>query len=101
MSQDYEAPARAITSGMLGMKLWVITTKAVVDRGRIAPLLQAHLEHQVRLEKEEVMFGAGPLHNPNGSRGSHATVRFGGRVDETGRLAVAIDPKPPCSMGTL
>jgi hypothetical protein len=48
MAQDYDAAARAMTSGMLGMKLWVITTRTVVDREKTAPLLKAHLEHQVR-----------------------------------------------------
>ncbi len=92
MSQDYETAARTMTSAMLGMKLWVITTKTVVDRDKIAPLLQAHLEHQVRLEKQGVMFGAGPLRNPDGSRADLGLIIIRAASAEEARQIADSDP---------
>lgn len=92
MSQDYEAAARTMTSAMLGMKLWVITTKTVVDRDKIAPLLQAHLDHQVRLEKQGVMFGAGPLRNPDGSRADLGLIVIRADGAEEARRIADSDP---------
>ena len=92
MSQDYEAAAHAMTAGMLGMKLWVITTKTVVDRDKAAPFLQAHLEHQVRLEKEGVMFGAGPLRNADGSRADLGLIVIRAASAEEARRIADSDP---------
>jgi uncharacterized protein YciI len=93
MSQeDYEAVARSMTSRMLGMKLWVITTTAVAERDKIAPLLQAHLEHQVRLEKQGIMFGAGPLSNPDGSRANIGLIIIRAANAEEARRIADSDP---------
>jgi uncharacterized protein YciI len=92
MSQDYEAAARTMTAGMLGMKLWVITTKTVVDREKAVPLLKAHLEHQVRLEKEGVMFGAGPLRHPDGSRADLGLIVIRAASAEEARRIADSDP---------
>jgi uncharacterized protein YciI len=92
MSQDYEAAARSMTSGMLGMKLWVITTRTVVEREKTLPYLQAHLEHQVRLEKEGVMFGAGPLRNADGSRADLGLIIVRAAGAEEARRIADSDP---------
>jgi uncharacterized protein YciI len=68
MADNQPAPANRLTAGMLGKPLWVIVTKAVVARDKVLPFLEAHLAHQVRLEKEGIMFAAGPLQNEDGSR---------------------------------
>jgi uncharacterized protein YciI len=92
MSQDYDTAARTMTSGMLGLKLWVITSKTVVDREKTAPLLQAHLEHQVWLEKEGVLFGAGPLRNPDGSRADLGLIVIRAASAEEARRIAESDP---------
>jgi uncharacterized protein YciI len=68
MTDDYVSTAIKLTAGMLGKSLWVVITKAVVEREKMLPFLEAHLAHQVRLEKEGIMFAAGPLQNEDGSR---------------------------------
>jgi len=92
MSQEYDAAARAMTSSMLGMKLWVITTRNVVDRENTAPLLQAHIDHQVRLEKDGVLFGAGPLRNPDGSRGDLGLIIIRAASAEEAKRIADSDP---------
>jgi len=52
---------------MLRKRLWVVITKAVAPPEELSKVLEAHLEHQIRQEKEGIMFGAGPLSNPDGS----------------------------------
>lgn len=57
----------ALRDKMLRKRLWVVITKAVAPREELDKVLEAHLHHQIRLEKEGIMFGAGPLSNADGS----------------------------------
>lgn len=59
--------AQQMAARMLGKQLYVVHTTPVAPREQIAALLPQHLEHQVRLEKSGVMFGAGPLANEDGT----------------------------------
>lgn len=59
--------AAELMQRMLKKRLWVIVTKAAASREQLSPVLGAHLEHQIRLEKDGILFGAGPLSNPDGS----------------------------------
>lgn len=62
------SPAAAeMHAKMLKMRLWVIITTAVAPREELDKVLEAHLLHQIRLEKAGIMFGAGPLSNADGS----------------------------------
>jgi len=51
---------------MLQKKLWVIITTNVREIDPEA--LQRHLAHQVKLEKQGIMFGAGPVYDTKGKR---------------------------------
>lgn len=51
---------------MLGKKLWVCITN-IVEGATVADIfdvLPAHLDHQVALEQDGIMFAAGPLQAP-------------------------------------
>jgi uncharacterized protein YciI len=67
MVLEYSPGALALSGKMLKKRLWVVITKAAAPPEKMSPLLEAHLQHQIRLEKEGIMFGAGPLSNPDGS----------------------------------
>ena len=67
MTVNHPPHIAALHERMLRKRLWVVITKAVAPREELAKLLEAHLRHQIRLEKEGIMFGAGPLSNPDGS----------------------------------
>lgn len=62
-----------LTSKMLGKELYVVTTTPARGPG-IHDLLPAHLEYQVRLEREGKLFGAGPLFDEG------EEVPFGGMI---------------------
>tara|TARA_B100001123_G_scaffold8800_1_gene10881 strand:+ start:4589 stop:4960 length:372 start_codon:yes stop_codon:yes gene_type:complete len=49
------------TADMLQKDLYVIFTKAVAPREKIMELLPKHLERQVELEKQGILFAAGPM----------------------------------------
>lgn len=49
------------TKGMLQKDLYVIFTRPVAPRDKIMELLPKHLERQVELEKQGILFAAGPM----------------------------------------
>ncbi len=59
MSEQTSAP-RPMTSGFLGKEVYVVTTRPV-GQPISREMMQKHLENQVALEKEGIMFAAGPL----------------------------------------
>lgn len=67
MALEYSPTAAALRDRMLKKRLWIVITKAVATPEAMSRLLEAHLQHQIRLEKEGIMFGAGPLSNADGS----------------------------------
>ncbi|MEQ1649011.1 MAG: YciI family protein [Hyphomicrobiaceae bacterium] len=64
---DHSPHLKALWDKMLRKRLWVVITTAVAPREEIEKVLEAHLVHQIRLEKEGIMFGAGPLSTADGS----------------------------------
>ncbi len=56
-----EKSREELTANMYGKKLWVCITRAAKPREEIMKHIEPHLRHQIRLEKEGIMFGAGPL----------------------------------------
>jgi uncharacterized protein YciI len=64
---DVIEPVQQMTRKMLGKQFYVIHTTPIAPRDQIMAMLPAHLEHQVRLEKAGIMFGAGPMIEEDGS----------------------------------
>jgi uncharacterized protein len=57
-----------LTKNFLGKELYVIHTTPVATREELDKLLPEHLAHQIRLEKQGIMFAAGPLAGEDGAR---------------------------------
>ena len=57
---DEQALQERITS-YLGKELYVIFSKPEVPPEKVREVSPAHLDHQVRLEKEGILYGAGPV----------------------------------------
>ena len=49
------------TADMLRKDLYVIFTRPVAPKEKIMELLPKHLERQVELEKQGILFAAGPM----------------------------------------
>ena len=62
---------------MLGKTFFAILTEAALDTTpeQLRATLPAHLDHQVKLEKEGVLFAAGPLDAEDGSRRGLIVIR--------------------------
>ncbi|MDE0060135.1 MAG: YciI family protein [Defluviicoccus sp.] len=62
---------------MLGKTFFAILTEAApgTTRERLGATLPAHLDHQVRLEQEGILFAAGPLDAEDGSRRGLIVIR--------------------------
>ena len=94
---DYTGAAKALHDKMLGKKLWVVVTRAVAAPEELRKHLAAHLEHQIKLEKTGIMFGAGPLTNADGTpSGTGMIIIRAADADEARRIA---DQDPFHSLG--
>lgn len=52
-------------AGMLRKQLWVVVTKAIKPPEEVRKHFKAHLDYQIGIEKQGIMYGAGPC-NPAG-----------------------------------
>ena len=64
MDQRENREVEALHERMLRKQLWVIITKRVAPPEDVRKHLKAHLEHQISLEKQGIMYGAGPATVP-------------------------------------
>ena len=65
--------------GTLGKTLYVIHTapRAGVSPDQLAAVLPSHLEHQVRIERDGILFAAGPMQTEDGGRRGLIIIRAG------------------------
>jgi uncharacterized protein YciI len=75
----------------LGKNFYVVITTPTAPREKLEPLIPAHLANQVRLEKEGIMFAAGPLTKEDGTRHGGMFVLRANSFDEARAIADA-DP---------
>ena len=92
MALHSSAGAKALHDRMLGKKLWVVTTKAVGSREQLDQHLEAHLRHQISLEKAGIMFGAGPLANADGTPSGTGMIIIRAETAEAARAIADLDP---------
>ena len=79
--------------GMLRKNLYVIFTTPINGLGPVMQNLEAHLQYQVRIEQEGVMFGAGPFFADNESdwNGEGMVIVRAQSMSDANRIAAA-DP---------
>lgn len=66
MTQEPKMPWQELvelcnTKGLLAKQLWVISSKPTNGLGPILDNLEEHLAYQTKLERDGIMFAAGPL----------------------------------------
>lgn len=92
MALQYSAGAKALHDKMLGKKLWVVITTAVAPPEQLSQHLEAHLQHQIRLEKSGIMFGAGPLSNADGTPSGTGMIIIRAETADDARRIADQDP---------
>jgi uncharacterized protein len=71
MVMTEDARAAELMGKMLRKKLYVMIAKPLVPPEKLKPLLAAHLDYMVGLEKRGVLFASGPLTEPDGAPSGH------------------------------
>jgi uncharacterized protein YciI len=88
---DEAADQNPLSKKFLGKNMYVVVTTPTAPREKLEPLIPAHLANQVRLEKEGIMFAAGPLTKEDGSPYGGMFVLRAGSFAEARAIADA-DP---------
>lgn len=77
---------------MLKKKLWVIMSRAVKPPEEVAKHTRPHLEHQIKLEKDGIMYGAGPATRPGEERPAFGLIIIRARDEAEARRIADSDP---------
>jgi uncharacterized protein YciI len=72
---------------VLGKTLWVIFTQSAEGAKPDNKAMKAHMTHQMQLEKDGIMFGAGPLWDAQGNRAGGMIIIRAESQDEATRIA--------------
>ena len=88
MDQQANQEVEALHERMLKKQLWVIITKRVAPPEEMKKHLKAHLEHQISLEKQGIMYGAGPATVPGENEPAFGLIIIrASNSDEARRIA--------------
>jgi uncharacterized protein YciI len=60
---DKPSSVHPLTAKFLGREMYMVVTRPVRSPGITDDMLTKHLEHQIMLEKQGIMFAAGPLYS--------------------------------------
>ncbi|MFY9762627.1 MAG: YciI family protein [Xanthobacteraceae bacterium] len=77
---------------MLKKPLWVVMSKPAVPPAEMARHLKAHLEHQIRIEKAGIMYGAGPATKPGDAAPSFGLIIIRAKDEAEARRIADADP---------
>src|SRR5206468_11741079 len=91
MTSDKSDQQNPLSKNLLGKNFYVVVARRTAPREKLEPLIPAHLANQVRLEKEGVMFAAGPLSKEDGTRYGGMFVLRANSFEEARAIADA-DP---------
>lgn len=77
---------------MLKKQLWVVITRPVKPLDEVRKHLKAHLEHQIKLEKTGIMYGAGPATKPGETKASFGLIVIRAKDEAEARRIADSDP---------
>jgi uncharacterized protein len=92
MNQTTDVTVEDLTARMLKKRLWVVITRPVKPPEEVRRHLKAHLEHQIRLEKAGIMYGAGPATAPGETRAAFGLIIIRARDEAEARRIADSDP---------
>jgi len=81
-----------LTQKMLRKKLYVVLSKPLVAAEKLKPLLPAHLEYMIGLEKRGVIFASGPLADSAGPPSGHGLTILRAASAQEARVIAEGDP---------
>ena len=81
-----------LTQNMLRKKLYVVLSKPLVAPKKLKPLLPAHLEYMIGLEKRGAIFASGPLADGVGPPSGHGLTVLRAASAQEARAIAEGDP---------
>jgi hypothetical protein len=92
MPDQPDKSVEQLIAGMLKKQLWVVMTKSVAPPDAVRQHLKAHLDHQIRLEKAGIMYGAGPATKPGETAASFGLIIIRAKDEAEARRIADSDP---------
>jgi len=78
-------------SNLLGLQLWAIETVAI-DISLMMATMESHIRYQLKLEREGVMFAAGPVFEVDAETPSGGLIIIRAKTAEDARAIADADP---------
>jgi uncharacterized protein YciI len=92
MPEIAEMSVEELHARMLKKPLWLVMSKPAAPPAEMAQHLKAHLEHQIRLEKAGIMYGAGPATMPGAAAPSFGLIIIRAKDEAEARRIADADP---------
>ena len=92
MTEQPDLSVEELHARMLKKPLWVVITRAMVPPQEMMRHLKAHLEHQIRLQKAGIMYGAGPATKPGEAAPSFGLIIIRAKDEAEARRIADADP---------
>jgi uncharacterized protein YciI len=92
MDQIADLSPEELHARMLKKQLWVVMSKAVKPPEEVRKHLKDHLQHQIRLERDGIMYGAGPATAPGASRPAFGLIIIRAKDEAEARRIADTDP---------
>jgi uncharacterized protein YciI len=87
-----EQSVEELHARMLKKKLWVVMSRAVKPLDEVAKHRRAHLEYQIRLERDGIMYGAGPAMRPGETQPAFGLIVIRAKDEAEARRIADADP---------
>ena len=92
MDAKRDVTAEELMGRMLRKQLWVVITKAVKPAEEVRKHLKAHLDYQIKIEKEGIMYGAGPANPPGDPKPAFGLIIIRAQDEDEARRVADADP---------
>ena len=92
MDQIADLSPEELHARMLKKQLWVVMSKAVKPPEEVRKHLKDHLQHQIRLERDGIMYGAGPATAPGANRPAFGLIIIRAKDEAEARRIADADP---------
>lgn len=92
MADSSDMSVEELHARMLKKTLWVVMTRAVAPPEEVKRHLKAHLQHQIRLEKAGIMYGAGPATRPGETSAAFGLIIIRASDEAEARRIADADP---------
>ena len=89
---DKELSLDELRARMLKKKLWVVMSRVVASADDVAKQARPHLEYQIKLERDGIMYGAGPATRPGEAQAAFGLIIIRARDEAEARRIADADP---------